>query len=72
MLRSSFDSNKGQIYALPKEREVVERYVDLDELKVAASNRLQDGVLEYPVRAAWRALLEGRAIYGKDGSLARN
>lgn len=72
ILRSSFDSNKGQVYALPKEREVVERYVDIEELKISATKRLSDKSLDYPLRAAWRAISEGQAIYGKDGSSARN
>lgn len=69
-LQRGFDSNKGQSYAVPKEVERLEEYVDLAVLKSHAAVRLKDETLDYPVRAAWRALAEDKAIYGKDGSLA--
>ena len=68
-LQRGFDSNKGQSYAVPKEVERLEKYVDLNVLKSQAAARLKDEAMEYPVRAAWRALAEGKALYGKDGSL---
>lgn len=69
-LRRGFDSNKGQNYAMPDEPKQLKRFVAIDELKCHAAERLKDASLTYPIRAAWRALVEGRAIYGKDGSLA--
>lgn len=68
MLKGSFDSHKGQSYRLPKELTELENFVAIDLLKRRATERLEDKTLGYPVRAAWRALLEEKCIYGKDGS----
>ncbi|MCV2363127.1 KAP family NTPase [Paucibacter sp. DJ1R-11] len=69
MLQHSFDSHKGQSYALPKERDVLEKYVDVATLKKLGAERLKDDALVYPARAAWRAVVEERCIYAKDGSV---
>lgn len=69
MLQHSFDSHKGQSYALPKERDVLEKYVDVATLKKLGAARLKDDALVYPARAAWRAVVEECCIYAKDGSV---
>jgi hypothetical protein len=71
MLQHSFDSNNGQTYGLPKEREHLENYVALEDLRKLAVERLRDEAMTYPLRAPWRAIVEEKAIYGKDGTLAR-
>lgn len=71
-LRNSFDSFKGQLYGLPKEIKQIEAFVPLQELKEMAAQRLSDSSLRYPTKAAWRSVLEGGFIYGKDGTVARN
>lgn len=68
MLRHSFDSHKGQSYCLPRECDVLEKYVDVVTLKEIGAERLKDDSLMYPVRAAWRVVVEECSIYGKDGS----
>lgn len=69
MMGGSFDF-KGRSYAIPKETDRVEAYVSLDVLKQHAAARLKDANLELPTRAAWRAVVEGKAFYGIDGSVA--
>lgn len=69
-LRDSFDSYKGQIFALGAEEMLIDAYVPLEELKRHGEGRLSDETMTLPARAAWRALIEGKRIYGKDGSLA--
>ena len=70
ILRENFDSYKGQIYAIGSEADVITTYVPIDELRRHAVVRLSDQSLGLPARAAWKALVEGRRIYGKDGSSA--
>ena len=50
----------------------MEKYIAMDSLKQHAVERLNDGALDYPARAAWRAVVEGKAVYGKDGSIANH
>lgn len=69
ILRSSFDSHKGQAYGLPKEIAVLEAYCTLDALGKHAQVRLSDRALGYPARAAWKSVVEGKSFYGADGSL---
>lgn len=69
MLRHTFDSYKGQSYALPKDSAVLGKYVDVPTLKAKGAERLKDDALLYPARAAWRAVVEECSIYGKDGSV---
>lgn len=64
----SFDSVKGQSYAVPDEVDRVEKYVSMKALKQHAAERLKDESLGFPARAAWLAIAQGKAIYGKDGS----
>lgn len=71
-MEGGFDSVNGRYYAVPKEVERVEKYIDMADLKRLATERLKDDTLGLPARAAWRAVHEGRAVYGKDGSLARH
>lgn len=72
MLKGSFDSHKGQSYRLPKDLQELGNFVAIDILKLLAAERLKDETLDYPVKAAWRALLEEKSIYGKDGSESRD
>lgn len=72
MLKGAFDSHKGQSYRLPKNLDELENFIAIDSLKLLAAERLKDETLGYPVRAAWRALLEEKCIYGKDGSENRD
>lgn len=72
MLKGSFDSHKGQSYRLPKDLQELENFVAIEELKQLAAERVKDEKLDYPIKAAWRALLEEKCIYGKDGSESRD
>lgn len=67
----SIDSTNGQRYALPRDPADVEAYCSIDELKSQAKKRLTHEDLVYPARAAWRAIDEGRSVYGVDGSYPR-
>ncbi len=69
ILKHSFDSNNGQAYRPPEEEDVLEAYCPINLLREHACSRLADASLEYPERAAWQSLVEGRALYGKDGSV---
>lgn len=68
-LRAGVDSVKGQFYRLPTEVQTLEAFISLSELKALAEIRLQNVHLSYPIRAAWRAVAEDAAFYGKDGSM---
>lgn len=67
-MSSSYDSVKGEAFALPKELERLEAFIPLDELRERARSRLDDPQLNYPLKAVWRAVLEGKRLYGVDGS----
>lgn len=69
-LKHSFSSNGGQSYALPEDSEIG-NLVSLKTLTAHAKRRLADETVGYPVRAAWRSIVEKKALYGKDGSAAR-
>jgi hypothetical protein len=69
-LRGTLDSVKGQQYSLPKDVTGLETFTSLENLKRIADTRLLDANLEYPVKAAWRSVVEGCSIYGIDGSVA--
>lgn len=71
ILKTSFDSTKGQRYSLPNDRSKIEAYCPLDKLKEHAEIRLADNALELPALAAWRSVVEEKSFYGVDGSLAR-
>lgn len=69
-LKHAYSSNGGQSYALPDDPAVA-NLVDVSYLKNHARNRLSDPSLEYPLKAAWQAVVDGKALYGKDGADAR-
>lgn len=69
-LQHSFDSTKGQIYSLPNDIERLTAFCTLAEFKSHANSRLSDSKLDYPARAAWRAVAEGKKLYAVDGSNA--
>jgi hypothetical protein len=72
ILSHSFDSTKGQRYALPDDRSKVEAYCSLANLKKHAAKRLSDSTLQLPTKAAWRAIIEEKSVYGVDGTYARD
>jgi hypothetical protein len=67
---SAFDSTKGQRYAIPSSIERLTAFESLEVLEQHANERLADPSVQYPVRAAWRCLVERKSIYGVDGSYA--
>lgn len=69
-LRGILDSVKGQQYRLPKDVTELEAFTSLENLKQIATARLLDTNLGYPVKAAWRSVMEGCSIYGIDGTVA--
>lgn len=69
-LRTAVDSTNGQRYGLPTNIAELEVFAPLQTLKEMGDARLQDIEMGYPTRAAWRAIVEEREIYGKDGTLA--
>ena len=69
-LKNSFDSNKGQIYALPRDKATLEAYCSPEVFCKHARERLADSSITLPVKAAWLAVAEGKPYYGKDGSIA--
>lgn len=72
MMNGGSDSYKGHRYRVPKEIERVEAYIAMDVLKQHAAARLKDETLGLPARAAWNAVLQGKAFYGKDGSVVED
>ena len=72
MMRKSFDSNKGQIYAMPDDQSILEQYCPLADLREKAMKRLHSPDLMLPAKAAWMALAENRKFYGVDGSVCEN
>jgi len=70
-LSSSWDSSNGAAFSLPDEEFLVSAYCSLDDLKVHARQRLEDVDLGYPARAAWQSVVEGKSLYGFDGSQVR-
>ncbi|GKS85488.1 hypothetical protein AVMA1855_15070 [Acidovorax sp. SUPP1855] len=69
-LRSSWDSTKGQTYSLPRDDSLHSVYCPIEDFKVHAASRLDDKTLENPAKAAWRSVVEGKNLYGIDGSAA--
>jgi hypothetical protein len=67
----SFDSVKGQTFSLPDQSERVEAYVSLNQLRIWGTERLSDQEMTYPLKAAWRAVVEGKKLYAVDGSESR-
>ena len=68
-LRNGSNCVKGKIYVLPEDLKHLTAFTQLNHLKKLALNRLSDSTLDYPSRAAWQAIQEGRRVYGKDGSI---
>ncbi|CAN7262935.1 KAP family NTPase [Acidovorax delafieldii] len=66
-LGSSWDSY-GVAYSLPRDETLHDAFCPLSEFKAFAARRLQDSNTQYPERAAWRSVVEGRSLYGFDGS----
>ncbi len=69
-LRNSWDASKGQTYSLPRDEALHSVYVPIEDFKAHAVSRLGDGSLENPAKAAWRSVVEGKNLYGVDGSEA--
>ncbi|WP_145985393.1 hypothetical protein [Marilutibacter maris] len=69
-LKHSFSSDGGQSYALPNDPAVT-NLVSVTTLTKHAKKRLRDPDVGYPLRAAWQSVVDGRVLYGKDGSDAR-
>ena len=70
-LRNSWDSTNGQTYSMPRDESLHSVYCPLDDFKAHAASRLEDESLRNPAKAAWRSVVEGRNLYGVDGSEAR-
>lgn len=70
LLSYSFASEKGRTYCLPDDRSKIGAFCPLESLKRHASRRLADPALVLPVKAAWRAVVEEKKIFGVDGSYA--
>lgn len=66
--RHSYDSTKGQTYSLPDDPGLLDSFCPLDEFMILAAARLTDDTLDYPARAAWKAVVEGKKLYAVDGS----
>lgn len=54
--------------SLPSDESLHYVYCPLAELKAHAAQRLQTPQLQYPERAAWRSIIEGKIPYGVDGT----
>lgn len=67
-LGGNWNSTKGNLYSLPRDASLHEVYCPLFEFQSHASARLQDPTLQYPERAAWRSVVEGKQLYGIDGT----
>jgi hypothetical protein len=70
-LNHSRDSIKGNAFSLPEDIKRLEAFMPLADLRKRAQQRLEDTLLDYPLKAAWRAVLEGKKLYAVDGSEAR-
>ncbi|PJL58469.1 KAP family P-loop NTPase fold protein [Stenotrophomonas maltophilia] len=69
-LRHGLSSSGGRSYAVPEDPTVA-NLVSLSELAKHAKRRLDDPQVSYPLRAAWQSVVDGRPLYGKDGSVAK-
>lgn len=69
-LGGSWDSTKGDSYSLPRDESLREVYCPLAAFKAHAAERLRDTGILNPERAAWRSVVEGKRLYGVDGSEA--
>ncbi len=66
VLKNSFDSVKGQTFAL--DEEVVSAFVPVEEFRRHAVARLEAPGLDFPARAAWSSVVTGKRLYAVDGS----
>lgn len=66
ILKDSFDSVKGQTFAL--HRDIVSAFVPVEDLKQHANQRLTDPNLNFPARAAWQTVISGKRLYALDGT----
>jgi KAP family P-loop domain len=66
-LSARWDSSKGWSYSLHDNVAHDEAYWPLEQIRAHAAERLKDPALQYPARAAWQAVVEGKRLYG-DGS----
>lgn len=71
-LGGGWDSANGSSYRLPRDEALHEVYCPLSDFKSHADARLQDANLQYPERAAWRSVVEGKCLYGIDGTEAHH
>lgn len=71
-LGGGWDSTNGTYYGLPRDTALHDVFCSLTDLESHASGRLQDASLHYPARAAWRAVIERKSLYGVDGTEVRH
>jgi hypothetical protein len=67
ILGSGTDSFKGRYYALPDELDKIVAYCSIDTLKLHAVRRLSDPSIQFPSKAAWQSVLDGKKVYAIDG-----
>ncbi len=70
-LYNSWDSTNGRTYSLPRDESLHSVFCPLVDFKAHAASRLEDDALHNPARAAWRSVVEGKNLYGVDGSEAK-
>jgi hypothetical protein len=70
-LEDRWSSTKGASYSLPEEKDLHDVFCPLETLKAHAAQRLRDTQLQNPGRAAWRSVIEGKRLYGVDGTEAK-
>ena len=70
-LGSSWDSTNGVAYSMPSDEALHSVYCPVEQFKAHAAERLKDASLVNPSRAAWRSVVEGKSLYGVDGSDTR-
>jgi KAP family P-loop domain len=72
ILGGSWDSTNGASFCIPRDDALLSVYCPIEQFKVHAAARLEDLSLVNPTRAAWRSVVEGKRLYGVDGSDARH
>ncbi len=71
LLGDTYDSVKGQIFAVPDDLSRLESYCQISALKDHAGKRLGEGQAAGPARAAWLAVVSGKKLYGDGTEVAR-
>lgn len=66
ILKNSFNSVKGQTFAL--DEELVSAFLPVEEFRRHAIARLGAPGLDFPARAAWSSVVTGKQLYAIDGS----